>query len=79
MINKILKDKKKKINTFNELVTKSKVINQNENSILIYEIKDDLLEFIVKKNKKKSKGNENNNKNEEESKDGINEKECCIF
>jgi hypothetical protein len=66
-------------NTFNELVTKSKVINQNENSILIYEIKDDLLEFIVKKNKKKSKGNENNNKNEEESKDGINEKECCIF
>jgi hypothetical protein len=71
-------------NTFNELGTKSKIINQNENSILIYEIKDDLLEFIVKKNKKKSKNNENIvippiNKNEEESKDDIKEKECYIF
>ena len=66
-------------NTFNELGTKSKVINQNENSILIYEIKDDLLEFIVKKNKKMSKNNESNNKNEKESKDDIKEKECCIF
>ena len=68
-------------NTFKELGTKSKIINQNENAILIYEIKDDLLEFIVKKNKKKSKNNENNNLNEEESKDDIKEKEkeCCIF
>ena len=68
-------------NTFKKLGTKSKIINQNENSIIIYEIKDDLLEFIVKKNKKKSKNNENNNLNEEESKDDIKEKEkeCCVF
>jgi len=67
------------LNTFNELGTKSDIINQNENKILIYEIKDDLLEFIVKKNKKKSNNNENNNKNREEIKEDIKEKECCIF
>ena len=66
-------------NTFNELGTKSKITNQNDNSILIYEIKNDLLEFIVKKNKNKSKSNESNNKNEEESKEYIKDKECYIF
>ena len=67
------------INSMNEIGKKSKIIKENNDSILIYEIDEELLNNIIKINKKKIKliDNENNNKNLEESKNDINE--CLMF
>ena len=69
------------INTMKDFGTKCKnVIKDNEN-VLIYEISDELLDEVYKKNKKKVKlvEDDKNNNNGEDLKNNNIEKECIIF
>ena len=68
-------------NTMEEFGTKCKNIIKDNENVLIYEIDDELLDEVYKKNKKKIKlieGEKNNNNNGENLKNN-NEKECFIF
>ena len=66
------------INTMKEFNIKAKNINKDDENILIYEVEQETLDEIIKKNKKKIiLSEEDKNKNENEIKKDVNE--CQIF
>ena len=62
-----------------ELGSKPKIINENIDNFFIYEINDEILDDLFKKNKKKGKLIENTNQKKEENKIESSKEECLIF